>query len=459
MAHIFLSYSRKDIDFMQQLRDDLRAEGLDIWTDESLVTGSKSWKQDVEHAIEESAALIVILTPNSKKSVWVREEMNYAEAQNVRIFPVLASGTPKESVPFGFITAQWVDLRDDREYMSELQKLMFTLRSHLALEIADEETSIVSNSDDADSSKEPPPIHKTTLAPDAPTRQKRTRVVFPSNISKAILLLQDRETKWWKRRDAVTLLGNLKDPIVIPVLEAYLEDYDIDVRYAAELAIEKIKTPPEDLDEEQIIVPDDGPLEDDTLTAPPTSTDASNSDHTPHEKPSDDKRLKLVVTSPLDDLRNRFISAVSEIKPVVISRELGESGLMDSPQTAAMSFGRITVEDDLMIYLFGMPGQRQFDFMWKVLTVGMLGFVFIVDSTQPHTFRDAKAILEKCRSNVEMPYVIAADNSNQSDAWRPVDIRIAMRLDSEARVVPCVSSDPESVKKVLLELIYTISEE
>ncbi len=482
--HIFLSYSRKDIHMMQSFRDDLLAEGLTVWTDEALNTGSQSWKQDIENAIENASALVVILTPNSKKSIWVREEMNYAEAQDVRIFPVLADGEPKDSVPFGFITAQWVDLRSDAEYDYELQKLIFTLRGHVALEIAEDTSEITQDIpavvDDApagtDQSDTAP---KTTLAPDAPTRRRRNNVVFPSNISKAIMVLQDRSSKWWRRMDAINHIANLNDPITVPVLEAYLEDKDIDVRRAAEQAIDRLQheaptTEPETTDLETNLS-DDGVLS--NVNAMPPGDDETavrtfngngiNGHHAQSDIHSeaakdDDHRLKLVITGPTDDLRTRFIRAISEIKPVTINRDLKSgkiTGDKDAKTTAAMSFGRITVEDELKIYLFGMPGQRHFDFMWKILGEGMLGFVFIVDSTQPQTFRDAKAIFEKFHDQAHVPYVIAADNAKQVDAWRPVDIRIAMRLDNDATIIPVDSHDPASVKQVLLQLIYHISDD
>lgn len=461
MGHIFLSYSRKDIHMMQRLRDDLRAEGLDVWTDESLSTGSQSWKQDVEEAIENASALVVLLTPNAKKSTWVREEMNYAEAQDVRIFPVLASGTPRESVPFGFITAQWVDFRNATEYATELQKLIFTLRGHLVLEIAEEEGSDdetepvtkVYTASDLD-----PPQQKTTLAPDAPTRQRRKASrVFPRNISKAIMVLQNRESKWWRRVDAINHLAALRNPITLPVLKAYLDDDDIDVQNAAAKAIATIQG--EIIEDDESMLPEVDETAVRRNTPDEIDVDPSEMPITPTEENL--HRLKLVVTGPTDDLRTRFIRAVSEIKPVTISRDIkaGESQRVGVNTTASMSMGRISVSDDLMVYLFGMPGQHHFDFMWKVLSEGMLGFVFVVDSTDPETFRDAKAILEKFRAQVQVPYVIAADNANKSNAWQPSDIRIAMRLGNYVKVVPCVSESPESVRKVLLELIYHISDE
>jgi signal recognition particle receptor subunit beta len=123
-----------------------------------------------------------------------------------------------------------------------------------------------------------------------------------------------------------------------------------------------------------------------------------------------------------------------------------------------MDFGRITVDDDLVLYLFGTPGQRRFDFMWEILSEGMLGFIVLVDSVRPETFREAKHILEIFRGYASTPYVVAANKQDLLDAWSPDDLRIALKIDKDTKVLPCVARDKESVKTVLLELLYSILE-
>jgi signal recognition particle receptor subunit beta len=125
----------------------------------------------------------------------------------------------------------------------------------------------------------------------------------------------------------------------------------------------------------------------------------------------------------------------------------------------AMDFGRITVDDDLVLYLFGTPGQRRFDFMWEILAEGMLGFVVMVDSAKPETFREAKSILETFRAYANTPYVVAANKQDHPDAWAADDLRIALRIEDNVKLLPCIAKDKESVKNVLLELLYSILEE
>jgi len=116
------------------------------------------------------------------------------------------------------------------------------------------------------------------------------------------------------------------------------------------------------------------------------------------------------------------------------------------------------VDQDLVLYLFGTPGQKRFDFMWEILSEGMLGFVVVVDSTRPETFREARSILDTFRGYASTPYVVAANKQDQEDAWTPEDLRIALKVDSRVKLLPCVAQDKESVKNVLLELLYAILE-
>ncbi len=124
--------------------------------------------------------------------------------------------------------------------------------------------------------------------------------------------------------------------------------------------------------------------------------------------------------------------------------------------TVAMDFGRITVDADLVLYLFGTPGQKRFEFMWEILSEGMLGFVVMVESTRPETFREAKSILETFRAYAPTPYVVAANKQDHEEAWSIEDLRIALRLAPEVKLIPCVATDREKVKNVLLELLYSI---
>ncbi len=169
--------------------------------------------------------------------------------------------------------------------------------------------------------------------------------------------------------------------------------------------------------------------------------------------------VKIVVTGPFNAGKTQFIKTVSEIDVVSTDKRItSEQERVKNTTTVAMDFGRITIDENLVLYLFGTPGQRRFDFMWEILSEGMLGFIVLVDSTRPETFHEARSILETFKAFAPTPYVVAANKQDLEDAWDVEDLRIALRLGEDVKVVPCVATDKESVKKVLLELLYSILE-
>ena len=138
--------------------------------------------------------------------------------------------------------------------------------------------------------------------------------------------------------------------------------------------------------------------------------------------------VKMVVTGPFSAGKTEFIQSVSEIDVVSTERKISNptERAVKEATTVAMDFGRITVDEDLVLYLFGTPGQKRFDFMWEILSEGMLGFI------------------------------VAANKQDREDAWELGDMRHALRLESKVKFLPCVATDKDTVKSVLLELLYSI---
>jgi hypothetical protein len=129
--HVFMSYSRRDAPYMLRLRDDLQDEQIIVWTDEALTPGTTSWQIAIENAIENAGCMVVIFSPDAKKSEWVRAEMDYAKMHNITIFPALVRGDEKTAVPFGFTSAQWADLRHKDKQRTEIQRLVMAIHQHL----------------------------------------------------------------------------------------------------------------------------------------------------------------------------------------------------------------------------------------------------------------------------------------------------------------------------------------
>ena len=107
--------------------------------------------------------------------------------------------------------------------------------------------------------------------------------------------------------------------------------------------------------------------------------------------------VKMVVTGPFNAGKTQFIQSVSEIDVVSTERKISSTTekSVKGTTTVAMDFGRITVDEDLVLYLFGTPGQKRFDFMWEILSEGMLGFIVTTRSANHLTVSPNKKCTAK----------------------------------------------------------------
>jgi hypothetical protein len=167
----------------------------------------------------------------------------------------------------------------------------------------------------------------------------------------------------------------------------------------------------------------------------------------------------MVISGAVNSGKTEFIRTISEIEVVSTERKAtDDTKSIKKETTVAMDFGRIAISNDLVLHLFGTPGQKRFDFMWEILSEGMLGLIILVDSTRPETFRETNRIIDFFVSYRDTPYVIAANKQDRPNAWSPDELRLALRQPPHVKVMPCVATDRESVKAALLELLYIILE-
>ncbi len=111
---IFISYSRRDDAIMQRIVAFLREQGFDVWVDnEQLTPGTPIWEYELEKAIKRATAIVVLSSPDSKKSEWVTRELVVAQRHRKRIFPLLIRGDEDSSLHFRLSTNQYIDLREN----------------------------------------------------------------------------------------------------------------------------------------------------------------------------------------------------------------------------------------------------------------------------------------------------------------------------------------------------------
>lgn len=123
MHKIFISYSRKDIDFVRKLAGDLEKAGYDVWWDITDLRGGDEWVTRIAAAIDASQTVLVVLSPNSIQSEWVRKEYTEAIGLHKRIIPIMFTPCP---VPFALNTINYVNFTSD-EYQDNFATLLSAL--------------------------------------------------------------------------------------------------------------------------------------------------------------------------------------------------------------------------------------------------------------------------------------------------------------------------------------------
>lgn len=125
--------------------------------------------------------------------------------------------------------------------------------------------------------------------------------------------------------------------------------------------------------------------------------------------------------------------------------------------TVGMDFGMVDIGDGYVIRLFGSPGQARFSFMWKVLSVGAHGIIFMLDASDRESIQTAQEEFRRATEQfAKLPMVVAANKQDVSNALKPEDVRFILGVPSKVRVLPCVAIDKAQAWLVLGSLLELI---
>ncbi|MFF0559472.1 ATP/GTP-binding protein [Streptomyces sp. NPDC004266] len=168
--------------------------------------------------------------------------------------------------------------------------------------------------------------------------------------------------------------------------------------------------------------------------------------------------VKVVVVGGFGVGKTTMVGAVSEIPPLTTEETMTQAGvgIDDNPgakdkktTTVAMDFGRISINEELILYLFGTPGQERFWFLWNGIFEGALGAVVLVDTRRIEVSFEVITRLEDRR----VPFVVAVNAFPEAPKYPIADLRTALALSETVPIVTCDARDRASCRDTLLSLM------
>ncbi|MFI6764676.1 GTP-binding protein [Streptomyces sp. NPDC050355] len=169
--------------------------------------------------------------------------------------------------------------------------------------------------------------------------------------------------------------------------------------------------------------------------------------------------VKIVVVGGFGVGKTTLVGSVSEIRPLTTEETMTQAGVgIDDPAgverktatTVAMDFGRISISDELVLYLFGTPGQERFWFLWNGLFEGALGAVVLADTRRLEVSFDVMGRLEESG----VPFVVAVNSFPGAPVHSLDELRAALDLPSGVPLLACDARRRDSSRDVLMTLMH-----
>jgi uncharacterized protein len=169
--------------------------------------------------------------------------------------------------------------------------------------------------------------------------------------------------------------------------------------------------------------------------------------------------VKILVVGAFGVGKTTLIGSVSEITPLrteetMTAASVGVDSLAGldgkATTTVAMDFGRVTVSPDVVLYLFGTPGQRRFWELWEGLAEGAVGALVLVDTRR---IEDSFEVFDQLETRTGMPFAVAVNEFPGAPRYEPAQLREALDLLQDTPVVVCDARDRESAARALITLV------
>ena len=173
--------------------------------------------------------------------------------------------------------------------------------------------------------------------------------------------------------------------------------------------------------------------------------------------------FNIAITGNVGAGKTTFIRSISEIEVVDTERRAtDETASLKANTTVALDFGRLTVNQEQILRLYGTPGQSRFDFMWDIIIDQAQAYVLLVAAHRPKDFRGARRIFNYMNRRARIPMIIGLTDTNCEGAWQQEDILLALGLSNQNNrpsIVEVNAESSESVAKCLIVLLEELVSE
>ncbi|HWS22993.1 MAG TPA: hypothetical protein VN226_00990 [Anaerolineales bacterium] len=168
------------------------------------------------------------------------------------------------------------------------------------------------------------------------------------------------------------------------------------------------------------------------------------------------KTLKIVIISSFGAGKTTFIETAKLLGANTTFQNEKTDPDLKQLTSIATDQCEIHFDEDMRLYLFGVPSQQRFDFIWEIIENKSHGFIILFDSSKPETFFETRKMIDFVYGKTHAPYIVAANPTNPEFAWEEVSIRNALKLSSQIKYVTCDATNRDSVKNTILEMLYEI---
>lgn len=158
---------------------------------------------------------------------------------------------------------------------------------------------------------------------------------------------------------------------------------------------------------------------------------------------------KIVFTGPPNAGKTTAIAALSDVAPVVTDVSNHDTSLAKARTTVGMDYGVVTLGDGEQVRLFGTPGQKRFDFMWRILVREAIGIVILVDNSQPDPLSQLEQFLDALQTELQSSACVVGVGRSESHPEPGIDA-FADLLATRGLVLPVIAVDARRRDDVLL---------